>query len=99
MISSNYNSRPRAAEVLVDDDRFAIVRARESSDDLVRLGARRTEWRDALMRMGVIADTHDRVPAVDEFAKRFRAAGGERGAARRRLLRAVVAPAPSWNRG
>ena len=27
------------------------------------------------MRVGVIADTHDRVPAVAEFAKRFRAAG------------------------
>lgn len=27
------------------------------------------------MRVGVIADTHDRVPVVAEFAKRFRAAG------------------------
>ena len=27
------------------------------------------------MRVGVIADTHDRVPVVAEFARRFRAAG------------------------
>ena len=27
------------------------------------------------MRVGVIADTHDRIPVVAEFAKRFRAAG------------------------
>lgn len=34
--SSNYNSRPRAAEVLVDRDRFRVVRRRESKEDLVR---------------------------------------------------------------
>ncbi len=34
--SSNYNSRPRAAEVLVDGDRWRIVRERESFADLVR---------------------------------------------------------------
>ncbi|MEP6715394.1 MAG: diaminopimelate decarboxylase [Terriglobia bacterium] len=34
--SSNYNSRRRAAEVLVDDDRWRIVRERESYDDLIR---------------------------------------------------------------
>ncbi|AOS96569.1 Diaminopimelate decarboxylase [Microbulbifer aggregans] len=35
-MSSNYNSRPRAAEVLVDGDRSHLVRARESMADLVR---------------------------------------------------------------
>ncbi len=34
--SSNYNSRPRAAEVLVEGDRFRIVRNRETREDLVR---------------------------------------------------------------
>ena len=36
VMSSNYNARPRAAEVLVDGARFAVVRARETCDDLVR---------------------------------------------------------------
>ena len=35
-MSSNYNSRPRAAEVLVRGDRYEIIRARETLDDLVR---------------------------------------------------------------
>jgi diaminopimelate decarboxylase len=35
-MSSNYNSRPRAAEVMVDGDNFAVVRERESYDDLTR---------------------------------------------------------------
>ncbi|MFC6634048.1 diaminopimelate decarboxylase [Microbulbifer taiwanensis] len=35
-MSSNYNSRPRAAEVLVDGDRTYLVRARETVEDLVR---------------------------------------------------------------
>ncbi len=33
-MSSNYNSRPRAAEVLVDGDSVKLIRARESIDDL-----------------------------------------------------------------
>lgn len=36
VMSSNYNSRPRAAEVMVDGDHLHIVRQRESLDDLVR---------------------------------------------------------------
>jgi diaminopimelate decarboxylase len=36
VMSSNYNGRPRAAEVLVRGDRFAVVRERESYEDLVR---------------------------------------------------------------
>jgi diaminopimelate decarboxylase len=35
-MSSNYNGRPRAAEVLVRGDRFAVVRERETLEDLVR---------------------------------------------------------------
>ena len=35
--SSNYNGRPRAAEVLVDRDSFAVVRRRETAADLWRL--------------------------------------------------------------
>jgi diaminopimelate decarboxylase len=36
-MSSNYNMRPRAAEVLVDGGSARLVRRRESFDDLVRL--------------------------------------------------------------
>jgi diaminopimelate decarboxylase len=36
VMSSNYNSRPRAAEVLVDGRRFFVVRRRETLADLVR---------------------------------------------------------------
>jgi diaminopimelate decarboxylase len=36
-MSSNYNSRPRAAEVLVSRGSFRTVRRRETFDDLVRL--------------------------------------------------------------
>ena len=35
-MSSNYNSRARAAEVMVDDDRFYLVRSRETIADLMR---------------------------------------------------------------
>jgi diaminopimelate decarboxylase len=34
--SSNYNSRPRAAEVLVTENRFRTIRRRESANDLSR---------------------------------------------------------------
>ena len=45
VMSSTYNSRPRAAEVLVDGDRWAVVTARESLDDLVRLERIAPDWR------------------------------------------------------
>ena len=45
VMASNYNTRPRGAEVLVDGDRFAVVTARESYDDLVRLELDHPEWR------------------------------------------------------
>ncbi|MBN2720962.1 MAG: diaminopimelate decarboxylase [Proteobacteria bacterium] len=35
-MSSQYNSRPRAAEVMVMDSRFEIVRERETYEDLIR---------------------------------------------------------------
>ena len=36
-MSSNYNSRPRAAEILVDGDEVIVARRRESYDDLIAL--------------------------------------------------------------
>ncbi|MBF0482445.1 MAG: diaminopimelate decarboxylase [Desulfovibrionaceae bacterium] len=36
-MSSNYNSRPRAAEVIVDGDRVVLARRRETYDDLIAL--------------------------------------------------------------
>jgi diaminopimelate decarboxylase len=35
-MSSNYNSRPRAAEVMVDGARWQVIRERESFEDLIR---------------------------------------------------------------
>jgi diaminopimelate decarboxylase len=36
VMASNYNSRPRPAEVIVDGDRFAVATVRETYEDLVR---------------------------------------------------------------
>lgn len=36
VMSSNYNTRPRAAEVLVDGDSWRVVRQRESMEDMIR---------------------------------------------------------------
>jgi diaminopimelate decarboxylase len=35
-ITSNYNSRPRPAEVLVDGKRAKMIRKRETMDDLLK---------------------------------------------------------------
>ncbi|GAG14385.1 unnamed protein product, partial [marine sediment metagenome] len=35
VMSSQYNSRPRAPEVLVEGDRWRIIRRRETYDDLI----------------------------------------------------------------
>jgi diaminopimelate decarboxylase len=35
-MASNYNARPRAAEILVDGDRWTIVRRRETYEDLIQ---------------------------------------------------------------
>ena len=45
VMASNYNSRPRGAEVLVDGDRYALVTARETHEDLVQLELDHPEWR------------------------------------------------------
>ncbi|WP_410291303.1 hypothetical protein [Desulfosarcina sp.] len=36
-MSSQYNARPRAAEVIVDGDRASLVRQRETYADLIAL--------------------------------------------------------------
>jgi diaminopimelate decarboxylase len=36
VMASNYNTRPRAAEILVDQTQAQLVRRRETFDDLVR---------------------------------------------------------------
>lgn len=46
VMSSNYNSRPRLAEVLVDKGRFGIVGEREQYSDLVRRERLEPEWRN-----------------------------------------------------
>jgi diaminopimelate decarboxylase len=35
-MSSNYNSRPKAAEVMVRDTDYAVIRKRETYQDLIR---------------------------------------------------------------
>jgi diaminopimelate decarboxylase len=35
-MSSNYNARPRAPEVMVQGDRYTVVRERETYEDLIR---------------------------------------------------------------
>ncbi|MGV3708536.1 MAG: diaminopimelate decarboxylase [Gemmatimonas sp.] len=46
-MSSNYNSRPRPAEVLVDGDKFAVISERERFEDLVRRERAHLQWRSA----------------------------------------------------
>ena len=45
VMASNYNSRPRPAEVLVDGDRWRIVTERERYEDLVRQEGHPSAWR------------------------------------------------------
>jgi diaminopimelate decarboxylase len=47
VMASNYNSRPRPAEVLVDGPRYAVVTERERYDDLVRQERAALDWRAA----------------------------------------------------
>ncbi len=44
VMASNYNSRPRPVEVLVDGDRFGVITERETYEDLVR-NEHSPEWR------------------------------------------------------
>jgi diaminopimelate decarboxylase len=43
-MSSNYNSRTRAAEVLVRGDAYCVIRERESYEDLVRRSCRQPRF-------------------------------------------------------
>jgi diaminopimelate decarboxylase len=45
VMASNYNSRPRIAEVLVDKGRYGVVTERETYADLVRKERLEPEWR------------------------------------------------------
>ena len=45
VMASNYNSRPRGAEVLVDGERFAVVTKREEYQTLVQQEIDEPEWR------------------------------------------------------
>jgi diaminopimelate decarboxylase len=44
VMSSNYNARPRAAEVLVDGARWGVIRPREALEDLVRGERADPDW-------------------------------------------------------
>jgi diaminopimelate decarboxylase len=46
-MSSNYNSRPIPAEVLVDGNRWAVVTARQTLDELVQHERLSPVWREA----------------------------------------------------
>ena len=46
-MASNYNARPRPVEVLVDGDRWGIITARESYDDLIRRETLSPAWRNS----------------------------------------------------
>ena len=47
VMSSNYNSRPLSAEVLVQGNRFALVRERQRWQDLIREEREPIQWSDA----------------------------------------------------
>ena len=44
-MASNYNARPKAAEVLVDGDKWALTTEREEYRDLTRLERIGLEWK------------------------------------------------------
>jgi diaminopimelate decarboxylase len=46
-MASNYNSRPKPAEVMVDGARYAVATRRETYSDLVRNENTDLDWRDA----------------------------------------------------
>ena len=63
VMASNYNSRPRGAEVLVDGDRFARRDGARAYEDLVRL-ERTTSSGELADARRTDGGQHDRVPAV-----------------------------------
>lgn len=46
-MASNYNARPRACEVLVEGDRYAVTTEREEYQDLIRLERHTLDWTNA----------------------------------------------------
>ncbi len=46
VMASNYNSRPRIAEVIVNDGRFGVATERETYNDLIRKERLEPEWRE-----------------------------------------------------
>ena len=46
-MASNYNARPRATEILVDGDRYAVTTEREEYADLIRLERHTLDWKNA----------------------------------------------------
>ncbi len=46
-MASNYNARPRAAEILVDGERYAVTTEREEYQDLIRLERNALDWKNA----------------------------------------------------
>ena len=46
-MSSTYNSRPLAAEVLVDEGRYAVIRRRQSFEEMIMSEQAATSWRNA----------------------------------------------------
>ena len=45
VMASNYNARRKAAEVLVDGDRYAVITRRETYEDLMRLDIDKPDWK------------------------------------------------------
>jgi len=52
VMTSTYNARPRPPEVLVDGDRFAVVRDREAPEDLLRGERVAPAWRGVAAEAG-----------------------------------------------
>lgn len=46
-MASTYNSRPLAAEVLVDDGRYAVIRRPQTFEDMIALETMTPEWHDS----------------------------------------------------
>ena len=60
VMASNYNSRLRPAEVLVEGERYAVVTARERYADLTRLEIADPEWREESAAFGDGKEKEDR---------------------------------------
>jgi len=67
-MASNYNSRLRPAEVLVDGDSYAVITAREEYADLSRLGLRKSQLELAIGSPGVAANFVEMRRVASELA-------------------------------